>query len=79
MRVIIVGAGEVGFQIAKFLSAEKIDVVIIDQSKDKLRRITETLDVSVVEGEGGAPSVLKSAGAEIADIMLAVTNRIYRQ
>ncbi|MCK5511458.1 MAG: Trk system potassium transporter TrkA [Thermodesulfovibrionia bacterium] len=74
MRVIIVGAGEVGFQIAKFLSAEKIDVVIIDQSKDKLRRISETLDVSVVEGEGGAPSVLKSAGAEIADIMLAVTN-----
>lgn len=74
MRVIIVGAGEVGFEIAKFLSAENIDVVVIDQSKDKLRRVSEKLDVSVIEGEGGAPSVLKTAGAEIADILLAVTN-----
>ncbi len=55
MRVIIIGAGEVGFHIAKFLSKED-------------------LDVAVIEGEGGSPSVLKEAGADSADILLAVTN-----
>ncbi|MBI4653996.1 MAG: Trk system potassium transporter TrkA [Nitrospirae bacterium] len=74
MRVIIVGAGEVGFQIAKFLSAEGIDVVVIEKDKNKLKRITEDLDVAVVEGEGGDPSALKDAEAEKADILLAVTN-----
>jgi trk system potassium uptake protein TrkA len=74
MRVIIVGAGEVGFQIARFLSAEGIDVIVVDKSKEKLGRITEDLDVAVVEGEGGAPSVLKEAGAEKANILLAVTD-----
>ena len=74
MRVIIVGAGEVGFQLAKFLSAEGIDVVVIDKSKDKLKRISEEIDVAMIEGEGGSPSVLKDAGAYEADILLAVTN-----
>jgi trk system potassium uptake protein TrkA len=74
MRIIIVGAGEVGFQIAKFLSAENIEVVVIDKAKEKLKRISEELDVAVIEGEGGAPSVLKEAGAEDADILLAVTD-----
>ncbi len=74
MRVIIVGAGEVGFQLAKFLSAEDIDVVVIDKSKNKLKRLTEELDVALVEGEGGSPSVLKDAGADEAEILLAVTD-----
>ncbi len=74
MRVIIVGAGEVGFQIAKFLSAEGVDVVVIDRSKEKLKRLSEELDVAVIEGEGGSPSALKEAGVEDADILLAVTD-----
>ncbi len=74
MRVIIVGAGEVGFQLAKFLSVENIDVVVIDRSKEKLKRISEELDVALIEGEGGSPSVLKDAGADDADILLAVTD-----
>lgn len=74
MRVIIVGAGEVGYQIARFLTMEGIDVVVIDQDREKLRRISEELDVAVIEGGGGDPSVLKEAGAEKADILLAVTN-----
>ncbi len=74
MRVIIVGAGEVGFQLAKFLSAEDIDVVVLDKSKNKLKRLTEELDVALVEGEGGSPSVLKDAGADEAEILLAVTD-----
>jgi|Deesub1362A_J573_1020465.scaffolds.fasta_scaffold00134_18 trk system potassium uptake protein TrkA len=74
MRVIIVGAGEVGFQIARFLSAEGVDVVVVDRDRQKIRRISEELDVAVVEGEGGSPSVLKEAGADEADILLAVTD-----
>lgn len=74
MRVIIVGAGEVGFQIARFLSTEDIDVVVVDKAKEKLRRISKELDVALIEGEGGSPSVLKEAGAEEADILLAVTD-----
>jgi trk system potassium uptake protein TrkA len=75
MRVIIVGAGEVGYQIAKFLSLESLDVVVIDKDRDKLRRIVEEIDVAVVEGEGGDPSTLKEAEADKADIMLAVTDK----
>ena len=74
MRVIIVGAGEVGLQLAKFLTAEDIDVVLIDKSKEKLKRISEELDVALIEGEGGSPSILKDAGADEADILLAVTD-----
>jgi len=74
MRIIIIGAGEVGYHIAKFLSGESADVVVIDQDKGKLRRITHDLDVAVLEGEGGSPGVLEEAGAGSADILLAVTN-----
>lgn len=74
MRVIIVGAGEVGYQIAKFLSAEFLDVVLIDKDRNKLRRIVEEIDVAVIEGEGGDPSALKEAEASEADIILAVTD-----
>ena len=74
MRVIIVGAGEVGFQLARFLVAENIDVVVIDKSKDKLKKISDELDVALVEGKGGSPSILKEAGADEADILLAVTD-----
>jgi trk system potassium uptake protein TrkA len=74
MRIIIVGAGEVGFQLAKVLSAENIDVVVIDKNKEKLKRLSGELDVAATEGEGGSPSVLEEAGANQADILLAVTN-----
>lgn len=74
MRAIIVGAGEVGFQLARFLSAENVDVVVIDKNKAKLTRISDELDVALTEGEGGSPSVLKNAGADEADILLAVTD-----
>lgn len=74
MRVIIVGAGEVGYNIAKFLTLEGIDVVVIDRDGEKLRRISEELDIATVEGEGSDPSVFKEAGARNADILIAVTN-----
>jgi trk system potassium uptake protein TrkA len=74
MRIIIVGAGEVGYQITKFLVLEGIDVVVIDRDKEKLKKITTEMDVAVIESEGGDPSAFKEAGADKADIILAVTN-----
>jgi trk system potassium uptake protein TrkA len=74
MRVVIVGAGEVGLQIARFLTAEGVEVVVIDRAKEKLKRITDELDLAVVVGEGGVPSILEEAGAREADILLAVTD-----
>ncbi len=74
MKVVIVGAGEVGYHIATFLSREKIDVVVIDSNKDNLRRVSNELDVATIDGHGGSPAVLKEAGLDGADILLAVTN-----
>jgi len=75
MRIIIVGAGEVGYHVTRFLSREEnVEVVVIDKDRDKLRRISDELDVAVVEGEGGSPEVLREAGADNASMLLAVTN-----
>lgn len=75
MRIIIIGAGEVGYHLARFLSQERdLEVVVVDRDTEKLRRITEELDVATVEGHGGSAEVLKEAGIEGADILLAVTN-----
>lgn len=74
MRAIIVGAGEVGYQIARFLALENIDVVIVEKDPAKMGRISEDLDVATVAGDGLSPSALKEAGADKADILLAVTN-----
>ncbi len=72
-KVIIVGAGEVGYHIARVLSKERIDVIVIDSHKESLKRVAD-LDVAVLEGHGGSPSVLEEAGAQGADILLAVTD-----
>ncbi len=74
MRVIIIGAGQVGYQVAKYLSLEDVEIVLIDKDGEKLKRIVEELDVAVIEAEGGDPEALKEASAEKADILLAVTN-----
>ncbi len=75
MRVIIIGAGEVGYHLARFLSRERdVEVVVVDTDSQKLRRISEEMDIATIEGEGGSPEVLREAGADDADILLAVTN-----
>jgi trk system potassium uptake protein TrkA len=74
MRVIIVGAGEVGYELAKFLSMEEVDIVVIDQDAKKLSRVSEELDVATIAADGLSPSGLREAGAENADMLLAVTN-----
>ncbi|GAB6094250.1 Trk system potassium transporter TrkA [Desulfatiferula olefinivorans] len=74
MKIVIVGAGEVGFHIASRLSHENKDVVVIDRDEAALRRVSENLDVQVIRGSGSSPSTLNEAGIKAASIMLAVTD-----
>ncbi|MCD6327676.1 Trk system potassium transporter TrkA [bacterium] len=74
MRIVIVGAGEVGFHIARRLALESKDVVVIDRDPEALSRVSESLDVQVVNGSGCSPLVLAEAGVEGAEILLAVMN-----
>lgn len=74
MRVIVVGAGEVGYQVAQRLSAEQHDVVVVDIDPDRLEYVQTRLDVAVVEGSGSSPAVLERAGLKDAELLAAVTN-----
>ena len=74
MKAIIIGAGEVGFHIAKRLAAENKDVVVIDRNPAVLQRILDHMDVQVLEGSGCSPLVLGEAGISTADMLLAVTD-----
>ena len=73
MKVIICGAGQVGWQIARHLSGEKNDVTIVDQNADLVRRASETLDVQGIAGFASHPDVLERAGARDADMIIAAT------
>ncbi len=74
MKIIIVGAGQVGFHIASHLALENKDVVVLDKNPDALRRVSDNLDVQIIRGSGSSPVVLEEAGIQNAEIMLAVTN-----
>ncbi|MGB5993344.1 MAG: NAD-binding protein, partial [Desulfobacterales bacterium] len=74
MKVIIVGAGEVGFHIASHLAQENKDVVVIDKDPAAIRRVSDNIDVQVVSGSGSSPLILQEAGIKEAEILLAVTN-----
>ncbi len=73
MRVIICGAGQVGFGIAERLAAEKNDVSIIDTAADLIHSVRDSLDVRGFVGHGSHPEVLEAAGAQNADMIIAVT------
>ncbi|RAU22534.1 Trk system potassium transporter TrkA [Paramagnetospirillum kuznetsovii] len=73
MKVIVCGAGQVGFNIAHYLAGENNDVTVIDQRPDLIRKISDTLDVQVVQGFASHPAVLEQAGAADADMLIAVT------
>ncbi len=74
MKVVIIGAGEVGFHVAHHLTLENKDVVVIDKNPDAIRRVSDHLDVQVVSGAGNSPVVLEEAGIQNAEIILAVTD-----
>jgi len=73
MRVIICGAGQVGFGIAERLAAEQNDVSVIDTAPELIRGVRDSLDVRGFVGHGAHPDVLEKAGAQEADMIIAVT------
>ncbi|WP_316862501.1 Trk system potassium transporter TrkA [uncultured Cohaesibacter sp.] len=73
MKVVICGAGQVGFGIARHLSSEQNDVTVIDSSPKLVSAIRDTLDVRGYVGHGAHPDILARAGANEADMIIAVT------
>jgi trk system potassium uptake protein len=74
MKIIIVGAGQVGGTLAENLVGEKNEITVIDSDYDVLRNLQDRLDLQVISGFGSHPDVLKKAGAEDAGMLIAVTN-----
>ncbi|MBT8340384.1 MAG: Trk system potassium transporter TrkA [Desulfatitalea sp.] len=75
MKIIVVGAGEVGYHIASRMALEKKEVVVIDKDAGAIRRVADSMDVQTIVGSGSSPSALEEAGIAQADILLAVTNQ----
>ncbi len=74
MRVVIVGAGEVGFHLAQRLSQENQDVVVIEADPQRARNVQDQLDVLTVMGNGASLPVLEEAGVRDSGMLLAVTS-----
>ncbi|MCB1503238.1 MAG: NAD-binding protein, partial [Bauldia sp.] len=73
MRVVICGAGQVGYGIAEQLAAEENDVSVIDTSPELVQAVRDTLDVRGLVGHGAHPDILLQAGIDQADMIIAVT------
>ena len=74
MKIIILGAGQVGGTLAEHLANEQNDITVVDTDSDKLRVLQDRLDIGTVTGEASHPNTLLKAGAEDADMLVAVTN-----
>lgn len=74
MRVIICGSGQVGFSIAAYLSREDNDVTVIDLDPELVARVNDTLDANGIIGHASNPEILDLAGANDADLLIAVTH-----
>jgi trk system potassium uptake protein TrkA len=73
MKVIVCGAGQVGFSIARHLALENNDVTVIDLDPELVRRVSDTLDANGVVGHASNPEILEKAGINNADMIIAVT------
>jgi trk system potassium uptake protein TrkA len=74
MKIIILGAGQVGGTLAENLVGEQNEITIIDTDTETLRSLQDKFDLQVVNGMGAHPSILQKAGADDADMIIAVTN-----
>lgn len=73
MKIIILGAGQVGASLAEGLVSEENDITMVDSDGDRLAKLQDRLDLRAVVGNAAVPSVLREAGAEDADLVIAVT------
>jgi trk system potassium uptake protein TrkA len=73
MKILILGAGQVGASVAEVLSSEANDITVVDQNREGLAQLADRLDVRTVAGNAAYPSVLREAGIEDTDLLIAVT------
>lgn len=74
MKIIIIGAGQVGGTLAENLANEANDITVIDCDNLRLRELQDRLDIRTIQGQGSHPNILQMAGAEDADMLIAVAN-----
>lgn len=74
MKIVIIRDGKVGYKLAKQLSSEKYDIILIDNNEEKLRKSIERMDVFCVAGEGGSVEVQQRADVPHADLVIACTS-----
>lgn len=74
MKILLLGAGSVGSSLAESLVHEKNDIVIVDTDAKKLRDLQDRLDIATVCGHAAHPNILRKAGAEDADLLIAITD-----
>ncbi len=74
MKIIILGAGQVGATLAENLASEANDICVVDVDRLRLRALQDRLDIQTIHGNGSYPDILKAAGGVDADMLIAVTN-----
>lgn len=74
MKIIILGAGQVGGSLAAELASEANDITVVDIDSARLRALSDRLDIRTVQGRGSFPPILRQAGADDADMLIAVTS-----
>src|SRR5690606_29239489 len=74
MKIIILGAGQVGGSLAENLASEANDITVVDKDLSRLRELQAGLDSRAVHGAASYPSALREAGADDAEVLIAVTN-----
>ncbi len=74
MRIIIAGAGDVGYHLAKLLAYEEQDIILIDRDGDVLKQAANTLDVGIIKGNSTSYRILDEADIQNADLLIAVTS-----
>ncbi len=74
MKILILGAGQVGGTLAENLANEEFDITLVDNDPDRLKELSDRLDIQTIEGWAAHPDVLRQAGSDDADIVVAVTS-----
>ena len=73
MKIIILGAGQVGVSLAESLAIESFDITVVDNDRSTLSALSSRLDIQTIEGWASHPQTLRQAGANDADLLIAVT------
>jgi len=74
LKIVIIGAGEIGYDLASVLSKEKHDVIVMDHHKECLAKVADSIDCLTIEGNATSGKDLVNAGVETADILISVTS-----